>query len=46
MAVVIAVDVNQDGQREMLGLNVGPSEDGGVRLQFEACDPFKNADAR
>jgi transposase-like protein len=28
MAVVIAVGVNQDGQREVLGLDVGPSEDG------------------
>jgi putative transposase len=28
MAVVIAVDVNQDGQRQVLGLDVGPSEDG------------------
>lgn len=28
MAIVIAVGVNQDGQREVLGLDVGPSEDG------------------
>src|SRR5438105_4328215 len=28
MAVVIAVGVNRDGQREVLGLDVGPSEDG------------------
>jgi putative transposase len=28
MAVVIAVGVNQDGQDEMLGQDVGPSEDG------------------
>jgi len=28
MAVVIAVGVNQDGQREVLGLDVGASEDG------------------
>ena len=28
MAVVIAIGVNADGQREVLGLDVGPSEDG------------------
>jgi transposase-like protein len=28
MAVVIAVAVNSAGQREVLGLDVGPSEDG------------------
>jgi transposase-like protein len=28
MAVVIAVGVNSDGQREVLGVDVGPSEDG------------------
>src|SRR5438552_13185414 len=30
MAVVIAVGVRQDGQREVLGLDVGPSGDGAV----------------
>jgi putative transposase len=34
MAVVIAVGVNQDGQREVLGLDVGPSEDGAFWLAF------------
>jgi transposase-like protein len=28
MAVVIAIGVNGDGQREVLGLDIGPSEDG------------------
>jgi putative transposase len=28
MAIVIAIAVNADGQREVLGLDVGPSEDG------------------
>jgi putative transposase len=28
MAVVIAIGVNADGQREVLGMDVGPSEDG------------------
>jgi transposase-like protein len=34
MAIVIAVGVNQDGQREVLGLDVGPSEDGAFWLAF------------
>ena len=34
MAIVIATGVNQDGQREMLGLDVGPSEDGACWVQF------------
>jgi transposase-like protein len=34
MAVVIAVGVNGDGQREVLGLDVGPSEDGAFWLAF------------
>jgi transposase-like protein len=34
MAVVIAVGVNQDGQREVLGVDVGPSEDGAFWLTF------------
>jgi transposase-like protein len=34
MAVVIAVGVNGDGQREVLGLDVGPSEDGAFWLGF------------
>jgi transposase-like protein len=34
MAVVIAVGVNCDGQREVLGLDVGPSEDGAFWLAF------------
>ena len=37
MAVVIAVGVNQDGQREVLGLDVGPSEDGGSGMRFCAA---------
>ena len=32
MAVVIAVGVNAEGQREILGLDVGPSEDGAFWL--------------
>jgi hypothetical protein len=32
MAVVIAVGVNSDGQREILGVDVGPSEDGAFWL--------------
>jgi len=34
MAVVIAVAVNSDGQREVLGVDVGPSEDGAFWLAF------------
>jgi putative transposase len=34
MAVVIAIGVNGDGQREVLGLDVGPSEDGAFWLAF------------
>jgi transposase-like protein len=34
MAVVIAVGVNAEGQREILGLDVGPSEDGAFWLAF------------
>src|SRR5438105_14602939 len=34
MAVVIAVGVNADGQREVLGVDVGPSEDGAFWLAF------------
>jgi putative transposase len=34
MAVVIAVGVSATGQREVLGLDVGPSEDGAFWLQF------------
>jgi transposase-like protein len=34
MAVVIAIGVNGDGQREVLGLDVGPSEDGAFWLGF------------
>jgi transposase-like protein len=33
-AVVIAIGVNRDGQREVLGLDVGPSEDGAFWLRF------------
>lgn len=33
-AVVIAVGVSADGQREVLGLDVGPSEDGAFWLRF------------
>jgi putative transposase len=34
MAVVLAVAVNASGQREVLGLDVGPSEDGAFWLAF------------
>lgn len=34
MAVVIAVGVHASGQREVLGLDVGPSEDGAFWLRF------------
>jgi transposase-like protein len=34
MAVVIAIGVNGDGQREVPGLDVGPSEDGAFWLGF------------
>ena len=34
MAVVIAIGVNGDGQREVLDLDVGPSEDGAFWLRF------------
>src|SRR5919199_3098394 len=34
MAVVIAVGVNAAGQREVLGVDVGPSEDGQFWLRF------------
>src|ERR671927_642478 len=34
VAVVIAVGVNAEGQREILGLDVGPSEDGAFWLRF------------
>jgi putative transposase len=34
MAVVIAIGVNGDGQREVLGLDLGPSEDGAFWLAF------------
>lgn len=33
-AVVIAIAVTASGEREVLGLDVGPSEDGGFWLQF------------
>jgi putative transposase len=33
-AVVIAIGVTTTGEREVLGLDVGPSEDGGFWLQF------------
>jgi putative transposase len=33
-AVVIAIGVRQGGEREVLGLDVGPSEDGAFWLQF------------
>src|SRR4026209_2266579 len=33
-AVVIAIGVNGDGRREVLGLDVGPSEDGAFWLRF------------
>ncbi len=34
MAVVIAIGVNGQGEREVLGLDVGPSEDGAFWLSF------------
>lgn len=34
MAVVIAIAVNRAGEREVLGLDVGPSEDGAFWLSF------------
>jgi transposase-like protein len=34
MAVVIAIAVNREGEREVLGLDVGPSEDGAFWLAF------------
>jgi transposase-like protein len=34
MAVVIAIGVNDRGEREVLGLDVGPSEDGAFWLSF------------
>jgi transposase-like protein len=34
VAVVIAIGVNAEGQREVLGLDVGPSEDGAFWLSF------------
>jgi transposase-like protein len=34
MAVVIAIGVRETGEREVLGLDVGPSEDGAFWLQF------------
>jgi transposase-like protein len=34
MAIVIAVGVHESGQREVLGLDVGPSEDGAFWLAF------------
>jgi len=34
MAVVIAIGVRANGEREVLGLDVGPSEDGAFWLQF------------
>src|SRR5215210_4582078 len=34
LAVVIAIGVDGDGQREVLGLDVGPSEDGAFWLAF------------
>lgn len=34
MAVVIAIGVHETGQREVLGLDVGPSEDGAFWLAF------------
>ncbi len=33
-AIVIAIGVRQSGEREVLGLDVGPSEDGAFWLQF------------
>jgi transposase-like protein len=37
MAVVIAIAVNDRGEREVLGLDVGPSEDGAFWLSFLRC---------
>src|ERR687883_1098021 len=37
VAVVIAIGVNASGQREVLGLDVGPSEDGAFWLAFVRC---------
>jgi transposase-like protein len=34
MAIVIAIGVRSSGEREVLGLDVGPSEDGAFWLQF------------
>ena len=34
MAVVVAIGVRASGEREVLGLDVGPSEDGAFWLQF------------
>ncbi|MCL6432414.1 MAG: IS256 family transposase [Anaerolineae bacterium] len=34
MAVVMAIGVRESGEREVLGLDVGPSEDGAFWLQF------------
>jgi putative transposase len=34
MAVVVAIGVRVSGEREVLGLDVGPSEDGALWLQF------------
>jgi putative transposase len=34
MAIVIAIGVRDSGEREVLGLDVGPSEDGAFWLQF------------
>jgi putative transposase len=34
LAVVLAIGVNAGGQREVLGLDVGPSEDGAFWVQF------------
>ena len=34
MAVVMAIGVKESGEREVLGLDVGPSEDGAFWLQF------------
>ncbi|SRR5216683_6102432 len=36
MAIVIAIGVNADGTREVLGLDLGPSEDGAFRHAFRA----------
>ena len=34
MAIVIAIGVRSSGEREVLGLDLGPSEDGAFWLQF------------